>query len=180
MMPPKPTWLPAATWHFFFHAFLSFEVLYSQEYNLETGQQLTNRIGLLYQALSNKIDMVREKYWQYVEEYGFEEFAYLSEGGWATTAYNTAVTAGDFYEVYSTYVQSEEDKPTDAFLADPEDFKWRLLHPDPEEHSGIQDPGVFSRDLRANRMGADFGVRAFYQPIIDPDPNPPYFDPLPR
>jgi len=105
----------------------------------------------------------------------------LSEGNKAGEAYNVAVLAGDMYEVISTYM-NEVDNGTwwGALWGDIEEFEGFLMTPDSIYSSGVRDPGVFNRDLRANRRGADFGVNAFYGIVSSPDPAPPYFPPPPR
>jgi hypothetical protein len=55
-----------------------------------------------------------------------------------------------------------------AFTDSLENFLELMANPDHMYPSGIQDPGAFSRDLRANREGADFGIRAFNNPYAFP------------
>jgi len=68
----------------------------------------------------------------------------------------------------------------DVLQGDIEEFQEFLQNPDNVYSSGVRDPGVFNRDLRANRRGADFGVTAFYNPTSVPASDPPYFEPPPR
>lgn len=106
---------------------------------------------------------------------------YWSEDNRAQRAYDTAVLAGDLYEVISTYMnRTDQGTEWDVWRGDIEEFEWFLQNPDSEYESGVRDPGVFNRDLRANRRGANFGVTAFYQPTALPIPDPPYFGPPPR
>jgi hypothetical protein len=52
-----------------------------------------------------------------------------------------------------------------------EEFEYLMDNQDPYYVSGVRDPGVFSRDIRANHLGAQFGVDAFYFPqALPPQP----------
>jgi len=174
---PRDVQGPDTTWHFFFHAFLSFEVLYSDLYKLPTKIHLVNGIATTAKLFKERVELIRQQY----SEYGFESYSYLSEGNKAGEAYNVVVLAGDMYEVISTYM-NEVDNGTwwDALWGDIEEFEGFLMTPDSIYSSGVRDPGVFNRDLRANRRGADFGVNAFYGIVSSPDPAPHYFPPPPR
>ena len=113
-------------------------------------------------------------------------------------AYAVAVSAGNFYEVFSTYdnerrVELGECADT-LVLVHPvvivpgrqvicrsqvatdslENFNSLMDSPDPSYYSGVRAPDVFSRDIRANHMGAAFGIDAFYfQDVLPPLPPVP-------
>lgn len=172
---------PDTTWHFFLHAFVSFEILYSDLHELPTGLQLANGIVSTASLFMNRIELIKQKYKQYETEYNFEDYYYLSAEDKAGNAYRVAVLAGDMYEVISTYM-NEVDNGTwwNAIWGEKEKFLWFLMTPENTYTSGIRDPGVFNRDLRANRMGANFGVNVFYGLTSVPDSAPPYLPPPPR
>jgi RHS repeat-associated protein len=161
--------------HFFFHAFLSYEMRYSSEYAGRTADDLAQgllRGGVANKLVMDKINIIRNEY----RSRGYQEYDYLSVAD--AYAYSFAVTAGDYYEVISTYDSFESQQPggfcyeqgglpwrlrdrhgcaIHAFTDSPESFQDMLNNPSSVYPSGIQDPGVFARDLRANRAGANFG-----------------------
>jgi len=103
------------TTHFFAHAFLSFEMLYSDEMrNLgyefpaqglggmtgsTTGEQIRDALGVPAQLVGDKTAIINRWYAGYAQEYGFEEYYHLSQDNRAQIAYNTAVFAGNLYEM---------------------------------------------------------------------------------
>jgi RHS repeat-associated protein len=172
--------------HFFFHAFLAFEMRYAREYAPLTADQLTS--GLLLSGVSN--ELVMEKIQAIRDEYrsrGYQDFDYLNQEDYF--AYSFATTAGDLYEVISTYDSVESQSKggfcyergglpyflrnyhgcaLHAFTDSLDSFQQLMSNPSNIYPSGVQDPGVFNRDLRANRAGAAFGIRAFNNPFTLP------------
>jgi RHS repeat-associated protein len=170
------------TQHFLFHAFLAFEMRYSLDFAPQTAEQLRtglNDSGFWHPAMKAKVNAVRQKY----RESGNPSFHYW--GSKDQHAYSFAVTAGDMYEVISTYDSHESQAEGGlchqaggiyyrlrhrhgcallAFTDSLDNFLYLMANPDHAYPSGIQDPGVYDRDLRANREGADFGIRAFHNP----------------
>ena len=143
-----------------------------------TGEQIRDALGVPAQLVGDKTAIINRWYAGYAQEYGFEEYYHLSQDNRAQIAYNTAVFAGNLYEIASTAALGENlrGRIWNLLRMSDEEFKEILRHSDPNTASGLQDVGVF-RDLRANRRGANFGVIAFYQPTTLPVSNPPYIEP---
>jgi hypothetical protein len=143
-----------------------------------TGQQMRDVLGLVSRLMGRKAGAVNQWYTRYAQEYGFEDYSYWSENDRAQIAYNTAIFAGDLFEIASTSALGEsiEERVWNLMRMSVEEFEELLQHSDPNAASGLQDVGIF-RDLRANRRGANFGVTAFYQPTTFPVGDPQYIEP---
>ena len=84
---PRARQGPDTTWHFFYHSFLAFESLYCDKYGLSTGSELRAGIGYTAKLIGKRVDIVKQQYDEYEEDYGFEDYYYLSEGDKAGNAY---------------------------------------------------------------------------------------------
>jgi RHS repeat-associated protein len=181
------------TTHFFLHAFLSFEMLYSDkiegrwvtwpsnpvESQPATGEQIRMAVDDIALLLGGKLDIINEWYEGYARECGFED--YNSSHPHLRSAYEYAVNIGNVYEIFSTSAfggTNAQERLWNLVNMSDEEFRQVLRHSNPGEPSGLQDEQVF-RDLRANRRGANFGVTAFSYPLAQPFDQPHYNIPPP-
>jgi RHS repeat-associated protein len=174
-------------WHFFYHAFLSFELLYAHEYRVPGIEfRLRGGIGNAVGFTRGKVQALLTKY----RETSGDRFDSLTRID--SDAYSYAVAAGAFYEVVSTYdnkqrrdiegqcqdinlgpvtISGKYPCSLEASTDSLENFKELMNRTDPRYDSGVRDPRLFARDMRANHLGAVFGISAFYhQDALPPAP----------